>query len=118
MFLKLTVQNIVCFIVDLPKYFNVGGKDGFFAQWLYRYTKAIKCHPGVPTLLHEVCRIHHQENDAIQLLLKGPDANNMDVNGKTLHVLSMVSNEKPFNGTAVKFLLDNACHLDQRNEEG
>ena len=119
-FLKLTIQNNVSLIVDLPKYFNVGGKDGEFARWLYRYTKDIKGHPGGPTLLHQVCRLHHLENDAIRLLLEtGSDADATDENGATpLHVLSMVPYEKPFNGAAVKLLLDAGCHLDRPNVRG
>ena len=92
-YLKLTVQHNASFIVDVLKYFNVDGKDGVSAQWIYRYTNAVRNHHGVPTLLHEVCRIHHhKENDAIQLLVKpGLDANCMDENGETpFHVLSMV----------------------------
>ena len=117
---SLAIQNNVSLIVRLPQYFNLQETDGEFERWLYGYTNAIKCHPGAFTLLHEVCRLHHKENDAIQLMLKtGSDPEATDEDGKTpLHVLSVVPNEKPFNGVAAKFLLEAGCHLDQRDEEG
>ena len=118
--LKLTIQHNASLIVHLPKLFKLEETDGEIERWLYRYTKDIKGHPGATTLLHEVCRLHHLENDAIRLLLEtGSDADATDENGATpLHVLSMVPYEKPFNGAAVKLLLDAGCHLDRPNVQG
>ena len=118
--LKLTIQHNASLIVHLPKLFNLEETGGDIEQWLYCYIKATKVHPGVTTLLHEVCRLYHREKGAIQLLLKtGADPEATDGNGGTpLHVLSLVPQEKPFNGAAVHFLLDAGCHLDRPNARG
>ena len=85
-----------------------------FKQWLSSYNSVIEVHFPVCTPLQVVCREYPQDNNMIELLIKvGACPFLMNENGQS--PLYNISLARPFNGTAVKLLLNAGAHLDQAN---
>ena len=90
-----------------------------FQKWIARYIKFTNSHPGVYTVLHNLCYSPRLTNKIIKLFLQDgkADANAQDDDGDTpLHYLAL----NPFflNIGAIKLLLVAGAHLDLSNKTG